>query len=640
MDSLSLRRKNRFKVVRTVFELIVILAFITWVVVSLLAYRYKQKLAQPDAELDGILVSGSEILDGQTPVGKASGTRFIAISYNGLTDTVREGGRIVTKAAYEEQLQALKASGYQTVTQSDLIDYYENNGSLPEKALFLLFEDGIMNTTILAYPALRDNNYIATACTFAGNLSDKEGHYITAKEIQKLNRTTYWETGSNGYRLSYINVFDRYDNYFGNLNASEFADVHSYLKRDYNHYLMDYVRNQDRIRTESVEEMEARIAWDYGKMQETYREQLGYVPALYVLMHSNTGAFGNDPMVSRKNGEMMKSVFSLNFNRQGSCLNTRDSSPYDLSRLQSREYFSANHLMMRIWDDTGDDVFFRTGDPDKADDWERSVGVGEFKERKIILTTLPNGEGVLRFNRSLPENFEISVRLQGNVVGRQTIRLRANEQGEGGVCVSLYDNYLLIEDTEEQIPLLRLDLFRFDGGPFVSNAEEELQGRIALAKTIIANDQNVLRVDDAKLELETLLTIQAPGIADGATAYIPDLDIAQHGDRNIRVRLEGSLISVWLEDALVADSLHVTSGTGNNLFLAAEVTRGSERFSQTNLSDDVYDGVFSELCITGMDGVDLYTYAAPLPAIVDDDPVERTFDKLIDLFHRLYSREE
>ena len=28
-----------------------------------------------------------------------------------------------------------------------------------------------------------------------------------------LNQTSYWETGSNGYRLSYINVFDRFENY-------------------------------------------------------------------------------------------------------------------------------------------------------------------------------------------------------------------------------------------------------------------------------------------------------------------------------------------------------------------------------------------------------------------------------------------
>ena len=634
MDDRWLRRKNRMKVVRTVFELIVIIAFLTWVVVALLNHRYRQKLAQPDAELDGVLIPCEEIVAGLEPVGAAAGNDFIAISYNGLTDTVRENGRIVTKAAYEEQLQALKASGYQTVTQQDLIDYYENGAPLPEKALFLIFEDGIMDTTLLAYPALRDNNYIATACTFAGNLSDEAGHYITAKEMKQLLNTTYWETGSNGYRLSYINVFDRYENYFGNLNTDEFLDVRSYLKRDYNHYLMDFLRDENRIRTESVEEMEERIAWDYEKMQEVYKDQLGYVPAVYLLMHSNTGAFGNDPLVSRKNGEMMQSVFALNFNRQGTCLNNRDSSPYDLSRLQSREYFSANHLMMRIWDDTGHDVVFRLGDTDKAADWERSCGAAEFKAQKIILTTLPYGEGQLGLSRSLPADLELSVRLQGNVVGQQAVKLRTDENGNGGICVRLYDNALLVEDGEGTAPVFKLDLLEFDGGPFDSEPEHELKGRIALAETIIENDTDQLRVENAKQALETLRTLQAPGVEDGAAAYIPDLDIGTHGDRALRIRLDGDRISVWLDDTLVADSLSVSAGAGNGLFLESAVTQGTERFSQTNLSDDVYDGVFTELRITDTNGSALYIYADPLPSIAGNGPVGRALDKLIDVFHR------
>ena len=49
----------------------------------------------------------------------------------------------------------------------------------------------------------------------------------------------------------------------------------------------------------------------------------------YILMHSNTGAFGNDLSCQHENAEMMEKYFSLNFNRQGTCLNMRDSSIYD-----------------------------------------------------------------------------------------------------------------------------------------------------------------------------------------------------------------------------------------------------------------------------------------------------------------------
>ena len=640
MDERKLRRKNTLKIVRSVFELIVIIAVILWAVLSLVRQRSTESLLREESETECVMVPSSEIVGDWPSTGKADGPHFIAVSYNGLTDIDRPDGKIVTQDAYEEQLQTLKASGYQTITQQDVLNYYLNDAPLPEKAMLLIFEDGIMNTTKLAHPALWKNNYIATVCTFAGNLSDEEGLYITSREMKQLKNTSFWETGSNGYRISYINVFDRFENYFGNLNTAEFLAVHTYLRRDYNHYLMDFIRDENRLRTESVTQMQERIAWDYKKMEELYRDDLGYVPALYILMHSNTGAFGNDPLVSRKNAEMMESVFAMNFNRQGTCLNTRDSSVYDLSRLQSRQYFSSNHLMMRIWDDTGHQVVFRLGSAEKAADWERISGAAEFKNRRIVLTTMPYGESEVRFARSLPKDLDISLRLKGNVVGQQAVKLRTDEHGDGGICVRLYDNVLLIEDGDVQAPLFTLDLLRFDGGPFFSVQQEELNGKIALAAAIIAYDEDEERIAQAERDLETLRAMRVPGIEDGAEPFIPELDIDEQDNRALRIRLEGNSISVWLDGVLVADGLSVSSGSGSSLFLEAAVTQGTERFSQTNLSDDVYDGVFAELNIRGTDGSELYSYAPSLPAAEESGPVDRAVDKVISLFHWLYAKPE
>ena len=634
MDERKIHRKNTFKVFRTIFEILVIAAVILWAVLSLTRYSKRQRIQREDAELDCTMISGDEIVGDLTPAAAVYGPHFICISYNGLTDVEREGGKIVTKASYEEQMQTLKAAGYQTVTQQDVLDYYLNSASLPEKALLLVFEDGIMNTTQLAQPALWKYNYIATACTFAGNLSDEEGHYITGKELKQLKHTTFWEAGSNGYRVSYINVFDRFENYFGNLNTAEFLDVHNFLRRDYNHYLMDFLRDENRLRTESVEEMEQRVAWDYQKMEELYKDELGYVPSLYILMHSNTGAFGNDPLVSKKNAEMMESLFAMNFNRQGSCLNTRESSIYDLSRLQSRQYFSTNHLMMRIWDDTGHQVVFRLGDERKAADWQRLSGVTEFKSRKIIVTTTPYGKGEVCLSRTLPRDLELSARLQGNIVGQQAIRLRTDAKGSGGITVSLYDNALLIQDGGKT--LMELNLLEFDGGPFVSLQEEELQGKIALAQAIIDHDEDEERIAEARQDLERLSKLQAPSIADGAEPFIPELDIDEQDDRSLRIRLEGSQLSVWLDDELVADAISVSSGSGTGLYLGAAVTQGTERFSQTNLSDDVYDGVFTELSISGTDGREIYNYATALPEEKEGGAFSRALDRLTELFDWVY----
>ena len=440
-------------------------------------------------------------------------------------------------------------------------------------------------------------------CEISVTLTDNDG-------IKKLNKTTYWETGSNGYRVSYINVFDRYENYFGELSTREFLAVHDYLRRDYNHYLMDFIRDENRLRTESESEMEERVAWDYEKMEELYQENIGYVPSFYLLMNSNTGAFGNDPLVSRKNAEMIERVFELNFNRQGSCLNTRDSSIYDLSRLQVRQYFSTNHLMMRIWDDTGHHVMFCLGDQNKAEDWIRTEGVAEFADNKIIVTSLPYGQGELMLNRELPQDLEHAVRLQGNTVGQQAVVMRADENGEGGVTVRLHNNVLYIEDDGEALPLLKVDLFELDGGPFVSEAEEELDGLIALQNAIIEYDEDESRIIEAEEKLQALNRIRAPGLDEGAAPYIPKLDIDDEDNRELRIRLENNMISCWIDGIQVANQLSISARGGNRLFLQAAVTRDDERFSQTNLSDDVYDGIFTQLSISDLNGETAFTYAA------------------------------
>ena len=278
-------------------------------------------------------------------------------------------------------------------------------------------------------------------------------------------------------------------------------------------------------------------------------------------------------------------------------------------------------------------------DEEQAKAWKRLQGVAEYSDHRIILTSMPYGESELLLQRDLPRDLELYVRLQGNVVGKQTIKLRSDANGEGGLSVGLLDNALLIEEGDKEEPLFELDLLVFDGGPFVSKAEEERNGKIALAETIIENDHDEARIQEAREELEILNAMQVPGIADGAEPFIPELDIDDQDDRTLRIRLKGNQISVWLDGELVAEDLRVSASAGKNLFLNAAVTHGTERFSQTNLSDDVYDGIFAELNIYDTNGDVLYSYA-PLLVEAEQTAVGRFFDKVGSLFHWTYPHRE
>lgn len=586
------KRKNTWKVIRTSLQVIVIAAILIYVA-KILFFTRQYAPVETTAYSSS---SNYDLTNSDYSRTVPDDSGFICISYNGLVASNDLDSRVVSQRSFQEQMAALYASGYVTITQQDVLDYYRNGKQLPEKAMLLIFEDGIYNTTVLAQPSLEKYNYKATALTYAEELGNIHSQYITTANMRSLLKNSYWELGSNGYRLAYINIYDLYGNYYGHLNTNEYVNIYRYLKRDYNHYLMDFLRDEDRLRQESESAMRERIEWDYMQMNDIYTAELGYVPSLYVLMHANSGAFGYDPLVSSVNQEMITQTFGMNFNRQGSCYNNLESSIYDLTRLQSRNYFYTNHLLMRIWDDTGHDMAFVVGDEEEAANWYVDEGVAEFKGNKIVLTTEPYATGAMTLKGVLLDDVDITVTLQGNPVGVQSIYLRTDRKLKSGVRIALENNQLVI--TEGGSELFRLDLYTFDGGPFISEEEHELEGLITLNEAIVEWDEDPERVEEARLKLAELRKLRAPTIEEGGTPFYPLLDLSDRDERTLRIQLVGSRLSLWLDGQQVVSRLKVsTSGRGNVAF-GAEVWKESERFSQTNLYDDVYDAVFIDPVIT------------------------------------------
>ena len=641
-DEKGLKRKNAWKGIRTVFQVFLLILVALWVVWSLqtrpvkkdpeeetAAAQWKQAEDGTVTDASGtvrkdavginpvngtpqIAVSARSVLsDAEPSVNAEEGARFICVSYNGINTSDKLDSKIVNLENFKLQASLLAQSGYVTVSQQDVLNYYNEHAGLPDKAMLLLFEDGIYDTATLVQPTIERYNYKSTMCTYSSNLGDTEGLYLTAQNVKDLIGTTFWEIGSNGYRLSYINVFDRYRNYFGHLNQKEHHAVRSYLRRDYNHYLMDFLRDKDRLREESEAEMRRRISWDYEQMREDYTQE-GEIPALYVLMHSNTRAFGNDELVSEQNELEMSRLFKMNFNRQGSCLNTSESSIWDLTRLESRHYFSPNHLMMRIWDDTGDNVSFLAGDTEAAGRWNVSGGVADMEGDRIILTTLPYGEAVMCLKDALPKNPDLTVTLQGNVVGKQAVVLGAAEDGSSGISVSLENNYLVVRSmADPDVKLYEMNLFEFDGGPFISREQDELNGLIALQRAIIEFDEDPERIRKAEAILPDLEAMTVVNIEEGGEPYYPELDISQRDERKLRIQQNGNELNVWLDDRPVLEKFRVPATPESRLLLCGAVSNDTERFSRENLDDDVYDAVFINLTIRDGQGQEFFSYASP-----------------------------
>ncbi|MBE6058864.1 MAG: glycoside hydrolase [Clostridium sulfidigenes] len=528
-NTFSPKKKDRIKIARGILQGVILIILLIAIIKALFSFSVYEPY------------NSSKVSNNQD-------SGFIAVSYFGVDRTGND--TLISTKRLDEQLKALKNNGYVTITQKDVVDYYLKGKALPPKSLFLLFEDGRRDTAIFSQKIIEEYNLKATMLTYADKFEKEDSKFLSSNELLELVDSSYWELGTNGYRLEYINVFDKDSNYLGNLNSVEFAESASSMERDYNHYLMDYIRDEYNIPKESYEEMKQRIDSDYKALSKVYTKEISQVPKVYALMHSNTGQFGTNDKVSEINGKWIKELFNMNFNREGFSLNTIDSSIYDLTRIQPQAYWSTNHLLMRIWDDTKQDIKFVIGDKEKASKFKEVSGKAEFKDDTIILTSLSEGKGILKLlNSDTYKDVKVSTILNGNIIGSQGIYLRANDDQSDSLCVRIMNNVIsIIENSKGSSNVIfSLDLSK--------NKEEKF-------------------------------------------------DIRDGGSRKVDITLVNDKISVDIDGTNIAKDLDVTNDNQGSIYL--ESAWGEYGYSQRNIADDVYDGVFKKFRITDVNDNELY----------------------------------
>ena len=529
----SPQRKDKIKLIRSVCEGIILISLVIIILKALLLFSEYEPY-EPNS------------------VSDTTDTGFIAVSYFGVDRNGTDA--LISTDRLNKHLKALRDNGYVTITQQDILDYYEKGKKLPEKSLFLMFEDGRTDTAIFSQKITEEYNYKSTILTYADKFEKEDSKFLKPNDLKDLEKSTYWELGTNGYRLEYINVFDKDMNFLGRMNSLQFSEAAPNIRRNYNHYLMDFIRDEDNVPIESYEEMKARIDYDYETCTRIYEEELGKKLDLYTLMHSNTGQFGTNNRVSKINEKWIKDLYKMNFNREGYSFNTTENSIYDLTRIQPQAYWPTNHLLMRIAYDIGKEkeINFVVGDESIAANFKELSGKAEYNNNLITLTCVPNGKGVLELlNSDDFKDINLKVELKGNILGSQSIVLRANEDNSSSVRFQLTNNVVSI--------VQRL------------NGNEEIL---------------------FKKELDSVNK---------------EFDIKDEGDRYINIEVNGDKIFLYVDDELMANDIKFDNSLNRPGALYLESSWDEYGYSQRNIADDVYDGIFKNLIITDSNGKELYS---------------------------------
>ncbi len=575
-------KKDKVKLFRSILQLAVLITLLVLVLRALFTFiEYV-----PYDPADKAVVSGED-------------HGFVALSYIGV-DRESKASRI-DEEKLKEHLQALYNNGYVTITQEDIENYYNNGTPLPDKALFLMFEDGRNDTAIYAQSVMEKFNYKGTMFTYAEKFRSEDSMFLMPNDLKELKESGFWEIGSNGYRLAYINVFDRYNRFIGELSSTEYTEMAPYFGRDYNQYLMDYIRDRNDLPVESYSQMRARILGEYDLMEEEYLQGLGEMPKAYTLMHANTGAFGTNDKVSAVNEECIKRLFHMNFNREGYSYNTADVDIYDLTRMQPQSTWYTNHLLMRIKDDLPeedqDSIQFVTGDVQGQEKWSLEKGAVEYKDELIALTSESDGSGILRLNSDEAQtDVAFSCILKGNVLGYQAVHLRSNEDLTQEVSVVLWDNMLLLTQNGEVLEVV--DLYEIDEIPPVSVEEDKRDSMAGEYAAFAHNATSVAASREYKELQDQVESTEVDSVADGAEEYRPAIDINELGERKLEISLVGDHIDVKLDDKEVWTDYKLDHTEAGSICLESACKEYG--YSQRNILDDVYDGVFERIEIKDM----------------------------------------
>jgi len=101
---------------------------------------------------------------------------------------------------FKEQMLALKAAGYHTISLEDFSSFLHGEKKLPPKSFLLTFDDGRKDSYYPADPLLRALDFSAVMFVITSRSlgSTKDNFYLDSSEIARMAKSGRWEIESHG----------------------------------------------------------------------------------------------------------------------------------------------------------------------------------------------------------------------------------------------------------------------------------------------------------------------------------------------------------------------------------------------------------------------------------------------------------
>lgn len=130
--------------------------------------------------------------------------------HDGENKNFRSNSSVLSVHAFEEQMQALYESGYQTITLAQLEKFVKGELRLPQNSVVITFDDGYLSNYRYAYPILKKYNFTASIFmitemipTMPQSFHPDQLNYLSWEEMDKIGDC--FEFGGHTHNLHRLN---------------------------------------------------------------------------------------------------------------------------------------------------------------------------------------------------------------------------------------------------------------------------------------------------------------------------------------------------------------------------------------------------------------------------------------------------
>ena len=107
---------------------------------------------------------------------------------------------VVTPEAFEQQMAALKAAGYTSITSDQYVAYL-NGGEVPQRSVLITFDDGTHGLWTYADRILERHGMHGVSFLITGNVGANRPYYLSWEEIERMAESGRWDFQSHTRKM-------------------------------------------------------------------------------------------------------------------------------------------------------------------------------------------------------------------------------------------------------------------------------------------------------------------------------------------------------------------------------------------------------------------------------------------------------